>query len=230
MKQKVWQIIYISISIFGTGLLWYYWQKEHRVVSVSVVSCVTAASLGENKIPHLRMEYEGRQINSLSIAEMIVKNEGNSSIKSEDFSAPLQIKFPSELAGSPVLVSKRPSQLAPVFKVVNGKAVELEPLLLNPDDTIRFKVNLVDFQENVLNIDVSGRIYGVSEISINDKFRLPTKNAKENSFGFEISAESKPKLFIILYALFFVLYIFCIILRRVVLYVSEKVMRYFDAK
>lgn len=167
-RSKVfWQAMVVAVTVSGPLIFWFFWQKENKNISLSVDSNVSIVSLGKDKIDGVDLYYKGNKIESLSVIDIIIQNDGNTPIKKEDFSKPLQIKFAGNIVPDPVVVDVGPKQLEPRFSVLSDNIFELEPLLLNPGDMIRLRFNLSNLQAS--DLDIQGRVVGVKQLSASVK-------------------------------------------------------------
>ena len=158
-------------------ILIYRRQKNRKEITYEVVSSTLVLpilDIGEQVKSKLQILYDGKLVNDLQIVVLKVSNTGNIPIEATDFenNRPITFDFGEEaeifdvevLDTIPISFKSR-AEIA--FKFDQGK-VHLEPLLLNDQDIIIFKVLLIKF---IRDICVNGRISGVKEILGMDKNR-----------------------------------------------------------
>jgi hypothetical protein len=163
------QVGMIVFSVIVTGIFWFFWQKESKRIVVIADNPVSIVSLGKDKVDGLELFYNSKQIESLSVVNVLLKNSGNAPIKIEDFSVPLNIRVGGTIASGPILVENSPPQVRPKFKIVNDSTIEIVPLLLNPDDAFKFRVDVINLKNDKPAIEVDGRIVGVKNINMVSK-------------------------------------------------------------
>jgi hypothetical protein len=191
LKQWSMQIVVVLLSVVGAGILWYAWQREYKSLTVSVDSCVSIVTLGNNSVDGLELLYNGKAVSSLSVVDISIKNSGNSVVRRDDFTEPVKIIFTGDIASTPTIIEKNPKQLNPIFVMAEDKTVELKPLLLNSDDVIRLRVNVLNLDKDVPVVAVDGRVVGVKNIEVRNKVIVDRKFPKENTIGFEIGFNNK---------------------------------------
>ncbi|WP_300161713.1 hypothetical protein [Solidesulfovibrio sp.] len=169
VKKLISQFVFILITLGGALLIWEYWQKENKSLTVNVDSNVAIASLGSNKIDGLELLYKARPIDSLTIIELTFLNNGNAPIRPDDIIDNIRIHFAGDIVIKPTIIKVSPKQLNPEFSITNNNSVSLEKLLLNPDDYFTVKFYVTNFSGYFSEDLVEGRISGVKRINIVDK-------------------------------------------------------------
>ena len=114
--------------------------------------------------------YEGRRLDDLWLIAVEVENSGNLPILPADYERPLKITFEggtevlrADLAGTtPAGIDMVPS--------VAGGEVELEPVLLNPGDSVSFSVL---FAGRGRAPSLEGRVVGVGQVEEKPKGKRP---------------------------------------------------------
>lgn len=155
----------VVLSVIVASVFSYFWLREHRSLLVRVEEPVVIASVGSEKIDELSLYYKEKKIESFSVVVVAIENTGNSHLRSEDFSRPLQLSFKGDMISKPVLLKSNPEQLDPILTVVGDATVELRPLLLNQGDVIEFRVGVVNLSDALDPVRINGRIAGVEKIA-----------------------------------------------------------------
>jgi len=119
----------------------------------------------EEELPEgLRLTYGGNVVREGYLIDMIFKNSGNSPIRSSDFESPLSVSISN---GARVLhaeiVDPIPEDLEVKAQLTENKVV-LNAGLMNSKDNFTLRLIVSEYNEEEMNIDVSGRIVGVKEI------------------------------------------------------------------
>lgn len=114
----------------------------------------------------LTVFHNKKPIKSLYVADIKIKNEGNRPIEKSDFDQPLKFSFNGEVIKPIKVINAIPKGL-PVNAVGSTNTIEINPLLLNPDDNFLIQVKVVNPTNNELTIEPFARIKSVKEISFN---------------------------------------------------------------
>jgi hypothetical protein len=98
----------------------------------------------------IEIRYEGRSVTDLEGVTVIIRNVGNRSIqvpKDSEYETPVELDFGdrAEIIGSPRITEKVPETLKASVVVSDGKVV-LEPVLLNPGNSLTVFTLLSDFR------------------------------------------------------------------------------------
>ena len=168
-------------SLVGLAV-WHFFQKEYKNISLTINSNIQLVAVEGDKNKDLKILYNNKFINSLSALEITITNNGTSPIKKEDFSKPLQLIFNGKFISNPTILFNKPKQLEPCFKVVGDNVIELVPLLLNPGDEFKIRIDVADSMSSDTIINVTGRIVGVSNIEVVKK--LPYNTTKNEPYTY----------------------------------------------
>ena len=159
------------VTFLSGMMLWYGIQKETKMVSIALNSCVPIISTGNRKIQNLDIRYNNKSITSLYDVEILVRNDGNSPIKRDDFSESLKVKFNGEIEGKMVVGERNPPQISPNIIKSSVNCIEIEPLLLNQNDSFKIKLKVLNMARSDSGFEVEGRIVGVNKIVKNNNVR-----------------------------------------------------------
>lgn len=164
LKNKIfWQILAGILTVSVPIAFWYFWQRESKSINISIESNVQVVSLGVNKIDGVDLFYKNKKIDSLSVIEIRVTNDGNSPVKKDDFSKSLRFVFDGEIISESTVLESSPSQLEPRAIVEKENVSELEPLLMNPGDSFLIRYNVSNSKGGVA---VQGRVVGVKQLVV----------------------------------------------------------------
>jgi hypothetical protein len=108
----------------------------------------------------IKVLYDDQPVDEVRLLTVRIVCSGTVEIKEDDYVRPLSVDFGSRaVVLSPEVAKTVPDDLAPRL-TVHGTRLEIEPLLLNPGDTLEIAA-LVSGMSNVEHLD--GRISGVTK-------------------------------------------------------------------
>jgi len=168
LTQPDWLDVIITLLAFivGSGLTIYFFRRGEKVkkLGYEVITDSPLFDISDQIGQDITIQYKGQTVESLAIVIIEIKNSGNIPIKPEDFNKPLCINVgDSNKIFDSAIIDRNPEDIDAVVSVNgNGNAVEIEPLLLNEQDSILLKI--VSDQDDSENINLSSRIVGVSSI------------------------------------------------------------------
>jgi hypothetical protein len=130
MTIDLWTLILAAITAAATLLTL---RRDRRILFHSELSIrlVQVRSMVKQR---LIVTFDGQPIQSLSLVQLAVSNEGSLPIRSEDFASPIVLQFSNPariLEGR--FVEKQPSNLKTEF-VISGSEAHFPPHLLNPGE------------------------------------------------------------------------------------------------
>jgi hypothetical protein len=156
----------IILAFFPPILIWFFLQKESSDLSVSVTSETSVISLNADYSSDISVFYKKQPIAALFVADIRIKNEGDRPIEQSDFNKPITIQFNGEVVAPVKVISTIPEGL-PVKINASGNSIEVEPLLMNPDDFFNIQAKVIDPTKNGLEIKTTARIKSIKNISFN---------------------------------------------------------------
>lgn len=149
----------ISLIIVATGYHFYYLNRFHKELKISLVNSVI-----EKYSESIEKTLSSNLADSISIIDIEVKNSGNQPLIKPDFSTELTFNTGSlELLDFKIL-NPKPTNLHIDFRRLYKNEIRLNPILFNPKDkfTVQIKTNGVI---DTLFSDV--RIIGARKINLN---------------------------------------------------------------
>lgn len=168
-KEKIVNLVgmlVIPFALFAASPFWNSMFSEKKNLSYQILNTY---HLRENDVtaptkdwPRMKLIYKNNSIPEATVITVSLTNTGDLPIKSDDFEGKLVFETDNtedllEYAENKVF----PDNLSPKLKIV-GNTLELQPLLLNPADTIIFDI----FGRNNFKIKkVNARISGIDSIS-----------------------------------------------------------------
>ncbi len=159
-----WGVVVTILTIVVPFLI-YYWQKQRKKISFDILSenQLLTTQEWEDLKEKLQVLYEGQPIRSICFLMIKIFNSGNVPIIKEEYEVPINIYTGEDSTIlSEATIKKEPEDL-PIGILSKGKnSISLQPILLNPKDSITLKILVSDFSRTSLKI--YGRIAGVKHI------------------------------------------------------------------
>jgi hypothetical protein len=157
----------------------YVMQRNRKEMAYDVISNTLVLSIDHEVRGKIQVLYEGKPVDDARLVVLRIWNSGKVPISSNDFERPVTFDFgkDAEVLDATIFETK-PSNLtdeAVLEKDINK--VILRPLLLNRDDSIKFKVLLTRLRRN---IQVSARISGINQIFAPEELPIRKRIRKVN--------------------------------------------------
>lgn len=162
-------IVAIATAFAAAFLLWYFFQRDVKELSVKILKSSSVISLDQNFSEGIDILYKSIPIKSLYIFDVLVQNTGNRPIETNNFDRPLTLTFVGQVAQQPFIISKKPDQLDPKVNIISNNVVEVNPLLMNSGDNFIFRVTVLNLRGDVSPVAVDGRVVGVKSISVQNE-------------------------------------------------------------
>lgn len=154
----------ILLAFIPPIIITYYFQREKIELSVELQGNTSVVQVEKRFAKDISVNYNGQEINSLSVLDISVKNTGNRPIRKADFEDPVHFNYTGLIVPPPEVLNKSPNSLKPSFEKETDGALKLKPLLLNPGDSFSFRTFIIDPKNNETPVAVTGRIVGVKTI------------------------------------------------------------------
>lgn len=146
--------IILSIAIFLA-------QRKRKKLTYEIVSKTSVLSAAEEISGKLQILFQGEAVKNVYLLVIKLSNTGNLPITTADFERLVCLKVEkSERILSAEVSETTPPNLSATLQNTD-KSIQLNPLLLNPGDTIVIKTLISDYQNDV---EIDGRIVGVQNI------------------------------------------------------------------
>jgi hypothetical protein len=138
--SSIWQIAPILPLI--ASVIIYYKSRKIKSLSYEIVADELLLTVNEELQGKIKVFYDNNPIEDISLLVIKFLNNGNESIKSDDFEEPITISFSSNVGIFSVeLKQAEPPTIKAKLKIENDKII-IEPMLLNKGDFIIIKVLL----------------------------------------------------------------------------------------
>ena len=157
----------LAITIASVVVPVWLWQIDlsSKAISLMVNSTAELQPQGIDSLDGILLSVDGKALDSPYVSVLEITNNGSRPILTSDFEGPIRISAdsPSRLVKVRTTSSNPPS-LEPAVSLADG-IVLLQPLLLNPGDTIRITTVAADAKPS---FTARARVPGVTEINIID--------------------------------------------------------------
>ena len=158
----------LAIAIAGVAAPVWIWQADlsSKALSLTVKSTVELQPKGVDKLDGIQLLVDGKSLDSPYVSVLELSNSGSKPIVTSDFEGPVRISTASPSSLLKVrTTSPTPLSLEPSVSLAEG-VISLQPLLLNPGDTIRI---IVVAGNSKPMFAARARVAGVAEINIVDE-------------------------------------------------------------
>ena len=166
------------IGIFVTilvAMVIYLLQRNRKEITFEVISDTLILSIGEEIKNKVQVIFGNKHISDARLVVFRIFNSGNVPILPTDYMENIKFTFgqKSEVLDAEILESK-PTNIKAFITHETNKVI-LEPVLLNSQESIKFKVLLINSKVGTANI--AGRIVGINRnLNIADKRINPKPN------------------------------------------------------
>ena len=161
--DPIWQfigVILAVVAILATFII-YYLQKERKRLSYQILNENRILTFSEELEGRLQVLFEGNPTNDISLLVIKITNTGNKAITATDYETPIKFHTGNDSKIlSAAITSVNPSNLN-ISLVVDEIDFLIQPILLNPKDSIEIKCLVSDYSDS---LKVEARIAGVTKI------------------------------------------------------------------
>lgn len=165
-----------TATIFGTSVASYLWylNRQRKHVSVCVLRAGPLIALKGDARKRLKVSFGGRPIESTHLLHLSLLNDGNTPVTMTDYQSPFRIELNPDANILEVdVIETWPADLdrripaantsRSLIKGLDKNAVELTPVLLNPQDEIVVQL-LVENYNN--HINVTQHVNGINRVNL----------------------------------------------------------------
>ncbi len=163
LRDPIWQFAgaVLALVAIAISVALYFAQRQRKDVTYELLSNTPLLTVREKGLGQLQLTYNGIPVDSPRLAVIRLTNNGNTSIATADYERPISFSFgEGATVLSSAITATSPDNLTIAVETVNNNVV-LQPTLLNPSDSLTFKV-LISGKDHDLRAD--GRIHGVHRI------------------------------------------------------------------
>lgn len=163
-RDPLWQFIGTILGFLAiiTSLILFFLQRKKKLLSYDVVFDSKIFSEHKRWIDNLEILYDGKPVDNVHLLAIRFTNTGNVPIVSSDYEKKIEFSLGEEITIlSAQILKSVPNKLAVNIENINNKII-IEPLLLNPKDSISIEVII---SGDNYKIDVNARIIGIKSIS-----------------------------------------------------------------
>ncbi len=145
-RDPAWQFIGVLLALAAIFLTYVVYRRQQlrKRLTYDVVSRNQLLTVKEELAGKLSILYEGRPAKAISVLVVRLWNSGNQPIQAADYERPISflIQEPGTVLSADI-IDVYPSSLNPGLAIDENK-VHIEPVLLNPDDSLTLKILLKD--------------------------------------------------------------------------------------
>jgi hypothetical protein len=175
--DPAWIAVYVAVVAIiiatVTSILIYRKQQNRKEITYEVVSNTLVLSIEKEIEAGAEIRFDGRRISNLRLIVLRIFNSGNVPVLPGDFTEPITILFGEQAQLLDAEIIETTPHNLKVSLSRNTKSVELGPLLLNKDDSVRIKVLSA---EAIGEIKVESRIVGLQGITKFSRAKLSIIN------------------------------------------------------
>lgn len=162
-----------TIGAIIAAFVIYYLQKSKKRLSYEIISNTQLVGI-ENKVQDkIKIFYEDKLVENVHLVSIRFVNDGNQFVAIDDFTTPINVKFgegTNILTGE--VLEQNPSELNATI-IRTEDRVEVQPLLLNSNDSFTLNILLNDYDESLC---ITARIKGVKNIGLYKKSKFTIVN------------------------------------------------------
>ena len=162
-----------TIGAIIAAFVIYYLQKSKKRLSYEIISNTQLVGI-ENKVQDkIKIFYEDKLVENVHLVSIRFDNDGNQFVAIDDFTTPINVKFgegTNILTGE--VLEQNPSELNATI-IRTEDRVEVQPLLLNSNDSFTLNILLNDYDESLC---ITARIKGVKNIGLYKKSKFTIVN------------------------------------------------------
>jgi hypothetical protein len=147
--------IVVAIASIGVSVVIARRYRDRRELSYEVQSTPTLLSVDEAIRDRIEIKYEDREVSNLVGVTVTLRSSGNKAVKlpkdDANYEEPITISFRggTEIIGSPRVTKTVPDDLEASLEMIDSATVKLNPILLNPGQSISIFTLLTNLQEEV---------------------------------------------------------------------------------
>lgn len=177
-KFGVMLMVTVAGVVAGAAVPMWLYRAElfSKALVLTVKSSTEIQPQGVSAQDGLDVQVDGKRLEKPSFAVLELVNSGSRPILAADFEGPLKLTVTEPaIVVKARIVRAEPTSLVPRLAVAGG-VVEIQPLLLNPNDTVQLSVVTAN---EVPKFRMQARIAGVSDVAVNE---VPAGNVRGNSW------------------------------------------------
>jgi hypothetical protein len=159
LRDAGWQAI-IGILGIVVAVVTYFLSRSRKRLVYSIITETSLLSVNDEVKGKIKINYENKDIQNLSLVILRIENRGNVHISSLDFEKPLSFSFSGSELLSAEVTSVSPKSLKPVV-TTDPSNLTFAPLLLNKGDYIVVKLVFSTYTKKV---ETDARIVGIKEV------------------------------------------------------------------
>jgi hypothetical protein len=197
LRDPVWQFVgaVLAVAALVATFVIYQLQRQRKALTYELVSKTHLLTVREELEGKLQVLYEGEPARSLSVLVLKLWNSGNQPLLASEYERPISFCLGKDARVlSADITNRAPSAVAVNMETQENRLV-IEPTLLNPGDSITFKLLVRDVGAYV---SPDARIAGVKSIQLSSQGGrsfpvLVTVGMVLIAIGFYVAVTGTPK-------------------------------------
>ena len=163
IRDPLWQFIGALLAVLAIiiSIILFLIQRRKKILAYEIISRTPVLSAFEEISGKLQILFEGESVRKVHLLVIKLSNIGNVPVTSADYEREIEFRFTDCDKILSAEISKTNPPNLTVEIQTNEKEIILQPLLLNPGDSLTIKTLISNFN----HIAVQGRVTGVKSIS-----------------------------------------------------------------
>ncbi len=164
IRDQAWQFAGAIIGLVAliVSVVLYLFSRQRKLLAYEIVASEPLLTINEALTGAIKVIYDDKEVRDVHLLILRVSNSGNIPIRKEDFDLSLAFSFDSAKVLSYKVLATDPEGLPASLRPSGGKrGIVLNPLLLNPSDSVVLKFILSQYNNE---LEPTGRVVGVKQI------------------------------------------------------------------
>lgn len=162
-RDPVWQFVgaLLALAAIIISIILFLAQRKRKKLSYEIISKTGILSASEEISGKFQILFQGETVKNVHLLMVRFCNTGNLPITTGDYERLVSLNFKkSERILSAEVSETTPPNLFAKLRTTN-QSIELDPILLNPGDSISIKILISEYQNE---FEIDGRIVGVRSV------------------------------------------------------------------
>jgi hypothetical protein len=163
LRDPLWQFVGAVLAVITiiVSIVLYFFQRRKKTLAYEIISRTAVLSASEEIAGKLQILFQGEAVREVHLLVLRLINNGNVPVTSADYEREISFVFIDCIKILSAEISDtNPSNLSAEIALKDNN-IRVEPILLNPGDSITIKTLISGFKNN---IEIDGRIVGVKTI------------------------------------------------------------------
>lgn len=160
-------ILIILLAFVPPIAIWFFFQRDIKDIEISLVSNIPVVSIEKQFSKGIKVQFEDKEISSLRVIDVKIRNAGNRPIERADFDEPLTLHFDGKIIPPVDIVASDPPNL-PASIGTGEHEISIKPMLLNSGDSFILRTKVADASAGGVPVKPISRIKGVKKIVLSE--------------------------------------------------------------